>query len=129
MYPAVRDPVPRDLSWRMTDSVVKDFFWLQVPQPAKQQELIAECRDNHFRLTANGGLAEATVFFDSRLIDFARPITIEISGVTTARKVVPSLRTLCTCLQRRGDPEFAFDGSFTLRQPGTAGKLEVVKGP
>src|SRR6185295_8248706 len=27
MYPAVRNPVPAELSWLMTDRVIRDFFW------------------------------------------------------------------------------------------------------
>src|SRR5262249_47139591 len=33
MYPFTRNPVPRRLSWEMTDSVIRHFFWLTVPQP------------------------------------------------------------------------------------------------
>jgi hypothetical protein len=38
MYPAVRNPVPRELDWLMTDGVVRDFFWFRVPHPGKGEE-------------------------------------------------------------------------------------------
>ena len=74
MYPAVRNPVPRELTWLMTDGVVKDFFWLHVPQPGKQQEVLASCRDNRFVITANAGVTSATVLMDAWLVDFNKPV-------------------------------------------------------
>src|SRR5205809_1061027 len=56
MYPARRNPVPRELTWLMTDSVIKDFFWLHVPTPAKKQEIEAVCRDNHITVTTSTGV-------------------------------------------------------------------------
>jgi len=125
MYPAVRNPVPRELTWVMTDSVVTDFFWLQVPHPAKQQEILASCRDNRFVFTANSGVTEATVWFDTRLIDFSQPVDVELNGATKTLKFSPSLKTMCRALLRRGDPELAFSASFTVRKDESSGRLVV----
>jgi hypothetical protein len=38
MYPAVRNAVPRELTWLMTDGVIKDFFWLRTGAPGKQRK-------------------------------------------------------------------------------------------
>jgi hypothetical protein len=35
MYPAVRNPVPRELNWLMTDKVIRDFFWLHTEAPGR----------------------------------------------------------------------------------------------
>jgi predicted esterase len=114
MYPAVRNPVPRELTWLMTDGVVKDFFWLHVPQPGKQQEVLASCRDNRFVITANAGVTSATVLMDAWLVDFNKPVDIELNGATVTRRFAPSLKTLCETLTRRGDPAFAFSAEFTV---------------
>jgi hypothetical protein len=114
MYPAVRNPVPRELSWLMTDSVVQDFFWLHVPQPGKEQEILASFQNNRFVITANEKVNAATVLLDARLVDFSKPVDIELNGSTTTRKFKPGLKTFCETLARRGDPAFAFSAEFSV---------------
>ena len=80
LYPAVRNPVPRELTWRLTDGVIRDFFWLHVPAPAAGQELSATCRENHLTVTTTTNLTSASVLLDSRLIDFNKPVTLEFNG-------------------------------------------------
>jgi hypothetical protein len=113
MYPAVRNPVPTELTWEQTDSVVKDFYWLQVPKPGKKQEIDATCHNNHIVVTATN-VAAATVWLDSRLVDFKKPVTLEVNGHTSSVKPKPSLETLCQSLASRGDPEFAFTAKIDL---------------
>jgi hypothetical protein len=114
MYSAVRDPVPRELTWRLSDGVIHDFFWLHVPAPAPGQELDATCRDNHLTVTATTNLTAASILLDSRLIDFKKPVALDLNGKTVTRRLRPSLRTLCETLQRRGDPELAFTAEIAL---------------
>jgi pimeloyl-ACP methyl ester carboxylesterase len=127
MYPAVRNPVSHELTWLMTDKIIQDFFWLHVPQPTKEQEILASCRDNRIVVTANSNVIVATVLFDSRLIDFGKPVQIELNGATTTHTFTPSLKTLAETLMRRGDPELAFTGSFDVRKDETGGRLAVRK--
>ncbi|MBI2925689.1 MAG: hypothetical protein HYY24_08295 [Verrucomicrobia bacterium] len=118
MYAAVRDPVPRELTWEMTDRVIRDFYWLHAPKPASGQEIVALCRDNRVSVTT-WNVPSASVLLDSRLVDFGQPVTLEVNGRATTRKVTPSLRTLCETLLRRGDPELAFtvELDLALRTP------------
>ena len=127
LYPAVRNPVPREVTWLMTDSVVRDFFWLRVPQPAKRQEILASCRENRFVITANEGVSEATVLMDSRLVDFNKPVDIKLNGSTSTRHFAPSLKTFCETLARRGDPAFAFSASFTIIKDNKSGRLILAE--
>jgi len=113
MYAAVRNPVPRELSWELTDSVITDFFWIRVPTPARGQRVDVACADNRLVVTATGVTA-AQVLLDSRLIDFSRPVVVELKGTTSTINLRPSLRTLCATLQRRGDPELAFSAELEL---------------
>ncbi len=114
MYPAVRNPVPRDLTWLMTDSVIKNFFWLRVDSPAKEQEVDALCRDNRIILSGTNATA-ATVLLDGRLVDFNRPVTLEVNGRVSTLKLTPSLLTLCQTMSERGDPELAFTAAVPAR--------------
>ncbi|HTI99479.1 MAG TPA: transglutaminase domain-containing protein [Dongiaceae bacterium] len=113
MYSAVRDPVPRELTWLQTDRVVTDFFWLQCPNPAKQHEIDATCRDNHLTIITTN-VSPATVYLDRRLVDFSRPVMLDYNGKTAPVRLRPSLRTLCATLQQRGDPDLAFTARVEL---------------
>ena len=116
MYPAVRNPVPRDLIWLMTDNVITNFFWLRTDSPGKEKEIDATCRDNHLTVTTTN-MSEATVLLDSRLIDFSKPITLDLNGNTATRTLRPSLRVLCETMQRRDDPGLAFTAEWPLTLP------------
>jgi len=125
MYPAVRNPVPREMDWLMTDSVIKDFFWLHVAKPAKEQEIFASCHDNRFVVTANATATNMDVFMDSRLVDYSKPVDIELNGSTTTLRFAPSLKTFCMTLARRGDPGFAFSSGFSVVKSSKTGGLVV----
>jgi hypothetical protein len=114
LYPAVRNPVPRELTWRLTDGVVRDFFWLHVPTPAAGQDIVANCTGNRLAIETSTNLAAASVMLDSRLVDYRKSVLIELNGRKIIRKVQPDLRTLCSTLQRRGDPELAFTVEIPL---------------
>lgn len=107
MYPAVRNPVPRELTWELTDPVIRDFFWLAVPQPGKQQEIDATCRNNRVTVTTKG-IAAASVLLDGRLVDWRKLVVFEVNGRVESMRLGPSLRTLCETLSERGDPGLAF---------------------
>ena len=114
LYPAVRNPVPRELTWVMTDTVNKDFFWLRAPQPVRGEKFNVECRGNDLTVTALPNVSSASVFLDARLIDFNQPVKLTVNGKKTSKKLKPSLLTLCASLQRRGDPGLAFSAELPL---------------
>src|SRR5439155_13918041 len=41
MYAFTRNPVPRHVTWDLTDRVITQFFWLQVREPGKDKSLDA----------------------------------------------------------------------------------------
>jgi len=92
----------------MTDSVIKNFFWLHAPSPAKTQRIAAACRDNRITITTSTNVTVASVLLDSRLIDFTKPVTLDLNGKISKRQLKPSLLTLCQTLIDRGDQELAF---------------------
>jgi hypothetical protein len=114
MYPAVRNPVPQELTWLMTDTVITDFFWLRTTAPGKKKEIDASCHDNRVTVTTMNDVTAASVLLDSRLVDFKKPVTLELNGKSTTHKLQPSLRTLCETMQRRCDPELAFTAEIQL---------------
>jgi len=114
LYPAVRNAVPRELTWVMTDKVISDFFWLRVAQPVRGEKFDVTCRDNTLTVTAAPNVTSASILLDQRLVDFSKPVTLTVNGKTTKKKLKPSLRTLCETLQRRGDPGLAFTAEIPL---------------
>jgi poly(3-hydroxybutyrate) depolymerase len=109
MYSAIRNPVPTELTWLMTDNVITDFYWLRCATPAKQLEIDATCRDNKLTVTTTGTVTNATIFLSRALVDFDKPLNIELNGRPLKPvKIRPSLRVLCETLARRGDPDLAF---------------------
>ena len=64
---------------------------------------------------------------DTRLVDFNKPVDIELNGATATRRFAPSLKTLCETLARRGDPAFAFSAEFTVAKDPN-GRLVVQTG-
>ena len=97
MYPAVRNPVPRDLTWLMTDSVISNFFWLHTDLPGKEKEIDATCRDNHLTVTTTT-VTNATIFLDSRLIDSTNRsywTSTDIPGLSS------SLGPACGCFAKQ----------------------------
>ena len=114
MYPAVRNPVPRELTWVMTDKVIADFYWLRTPTPVKKERITAACQDNTLTVTTSTNVVAASVLLDERLVDFTKPVKLVLNGNPTTQQLKPSLRTLCETLQRRGDPDLAFTAELVL---------------
>jgi predicted peptidase len=124
MYPSVRNPVPSELDWLQTDSMVRDFFWLRDDKPCKGQEIVASCLENVLDITANEKVSDLKILLDNRLIDFSRPLKINVNGSTAIRTLKPSLRTFCETLIQRGDPEFAFSSAIELHRDSN-GKIQL----
>ena len=59
-------------------------------------------------------LAGASILLDSRLIDFKKPVVLELNGKKSTHKLKPSLRIFCQTMQERGDPELAFTTKMVL---------------
>jgi predicted esterase/transglutaminase-like putative cysteine protease len=114
MYSFQRNPVPRHLSWLLTDGVLTDFFWLRVPHPAGGQEIDAIIQDNTVRLTTSK-VGAFDVNLDSRLVAFERPLRVEINGKEQEITARPRFLVLCQSLLERGDPELAFTCRLRLQ--------------
>ena len=60
------------------------------------------------------GIFLASVLVDSRLIDFHKPVKLEVNGQVASRTLQPRLRVLCETLLRQGDPDLAFVAEIEL---------------
>jgi predicted esterase len=128
MYAFTRNPVPRRLSWGLTDQVIRHFFWLSVPEPSKGQDIDAVLvRDNTVRITTDQ-VKEFDLCFDSRLVDFERPVRVELDGQSQILDPRHRLLTLCQSLLERGDPELAFSCRVRLRASFAGGPESTCPG-
>jgi poly(3-hydroxybutyrate) depolymerase len=107
LYPHVRSPLPHELTWLLTNKEVKSLNWVSVPGAADDMELTAKCADNRVSLTCKN-IKKLNVLLDERLVDFSKPLALEVNGEKSSSKLRPSLRTLCETLAERGDYEFMF---------------------
>ena len=117
MYANVRNPVPSELTWRQSDNVIHDFFWLQTNVPKAGMNMNTTIQKNN--IVAQTNLAEASILLDSRLIDFKKPVVVELNGKKSKHKLKPSLRIFCQTMQERGDPELAFTTKIELDLSGS----------
>ena len=113
MLPLTRNPVPVHLTWEMTDSVVKNFFWLSVSRPEKEESIHAHIQGNNLEINTHL-VGEFAVHLDSRLVDFDKALVLVVNGHKETLKIKPSLLALCQSIVQRGDPELAFTCTIPL---------------
>jgi hypothetical protein len=104
LVPMVR-ALPRQVSWRMTDTVIHDHYWLHVENPQPGMEAWAIAINNQLIVHKSDGCA-LELWLDARLLeDGAKPVELRVSPAKDCSSVpfAPSLRTLCSTMQARGD--------------------------
>ncbi|MEC9047779.1 MAG: transglutaminase domain-containing protein [Planctomycetota bacterium] len=104
MLTASRTAAPRHLTWRQSDGVVRDHYWLHVEAPKPGTKIDAELLADAVLLS---DLAKSELWLDARLVDMAKPFTVISAPLDAEFTPAPSLRTLCETMARRGDPELA----------------------
>jgi predicted peptidase len=113
MYDHVRDPIPKHVTWEMTDSVVDRFYWLAVDSPSKGQLIDAKIEGNQIKIKTEN-CNSFSIFLDDRLIeDPSKPIKIVMLSNDGERtyeaNYKPSFKTLCDSIAKTGDINLAFD--------------------
>src|SRR5207248_638244 len=79
MVPFTRNPVPRHVTWELTDPVISQFFWLSVAEPGKGEQIDATIRDNTVQITTRN-VKQFDLGLDRRLIAFDKPLKITLDG-------------------------------------------------
>ena len=115
MYDYTRLNQPKNLTWEMTDSVVDQFDWLSVKDPAKGKMVEASIENNHIKVTPTN-LSAVTVWMDSRLIDPGRPVVFHAFGQTREVDYHPNIKTFCESLRKTGDINLSYDFNVDLQR-------------
>jgi hypothetical protein len=116
MLPYRRNPVPHEIDWEMTDSVVKDFFWLSIAEAAKGREISARLPSMNQLIITTRDVGAFDVWLDERLVNVDINLEIQFNGQTTSVPLRPTLQYLCESIARRRDPDLAFGIKITLGQ-------------
>ena len=116
MYPFQRNPVPRELHWKMSDTVIKDFFWLSCDAPVKKSTISATCQDNRVDVKLPAGIG-CSVWLDSRLVDFSLPVKVTVNGEPLDVKAGPSVEAMAKSMQRRDDLFRTFSCEIRIPAP------------
>ncbi len=111
LVPLHRVAPPSDLAWELTDTVVRDHYWVGVETPAKGQQVSASLRDQRLHVTRKS-VGRVRVTLDARLCRLDAPLVLVVDDTERSVQPTPSLRVLCSTLQRRGDLGLA--GSFVV---------------
>jgi hypothetical protein len=114
MYPYTRNPTPKSVRWEQTDSVIKNFFWLEDDHAGKKREIDGDIANNTVTLTTTGGVGDITLHLDARLIDLSKPVTIIRDGATTTNTPTPTAKALAQTIASRGDPVLAASVSINV---------------
>lgn len=122
ILPAVRHATPTQLAWELTDTVVRDHYWLRVERPVKGAVLRARIErgsiergsgaqpQDRLVVTLPDGLgadAGVAAWLDARLVDAERELVVVVGDEQRTVQPAPSLRMLCATMRERGDPELA----------------------
>ncbi|MEL7499968.1 MAG: hypothetical protein AAFN77_20360 [Planctomycetota bacterium] len=114
LYPHSRLASPKHLTWEMTDSVVKRFFWLGVDNPSAGMEIDAEIVNNTIKISTIG-CSEFSVFLDSRLIKPNNRVKLKIGDKITEVEYQPSFQMLCKTLMESGDIKLARECELAIK--------------
>lgn len=106
MYSAVRNPVPKDLTWNLAGGHVRDHFWMHVPDKASNQSVEGRIEGNTIQLAAKGA-EQVVLVLDRRHLDLGKPVEIKVGEQSTTVTLRPNLRDLCDSMLQRGDPRLA----------------------
>lgn len=129
LLPHVRDVAPKMAWCRFTDDVVREHYWLRVPQAKKGLGVMAVL-DEQLTVHADAEV-DVEVLLDARLWDMGEELPVlarrgdvppnkEGSDGAAPTRVAtlspsPSLRTLCATMVERGDPSLA--ATWVVRVP------------
>ncbi len=107
MLKYTRDPHPAELVWVQSDSVLKNFYWVEADKPVDKGRIEASLKDNKVTLRAEGQ-GPIALWLDAPLVDFTKPLKLVLpEGKTKEIKLEPNLEWFCQSLEKRADPQLA----------------------
>lgn len=106
LLPFVRQPAPSELTWEPVDPAIRAHHWLTIDSGGGGKRVDARLEGQRLTLTRTGN-PNVTLHLDARLCDLTRPLALVVDGAEREVPLRPSLRTLLTTMQVRGDVALA----------------------
>jgi len=116
MLSRVRQTVPRELHWRMSDNVLKDFAWISVEAPSEGAVVHATCRDNRVEISGEG-VDGVWVYLDERLVDPDAAITLVVGDAEEEVYLEDDPEVMARRMHATGDPSLMFGANFWVSFP------------
>lgn len=120
----VRDPLPPrviwDLSTRANSREIESFYYLSAPYSTDSGTLIAEIDDteNAVRIEVTDLNGPFSLLLNEDIVDFSRPVLLEIDGMTYDLSITPDLSVLVETTFNRGDPNYQFEAEIHFDAEG-----------
>ncbi len=116
MLTRVRQPVPRELHWRMSDDVLKDFAWISVEKPVEGAEVHISCKDNRVEISGQG-VDGVWVYLDDRLVDPDEAIILVVGDEEDEVYLEMEPESMARRMRAFGDPSLMFSAGFWVDLP------------
>ncbi len=111
---ARRDTLCTKLFWELTDSVIRDHYWLHTDTPAAFQRIDAVLSGQTLMIS-NVKIEQVEALLDANMVDCSKPLLLIDGDQQVERRLRPSVRVLCSTMQQRGDAELAATCIIKLR--------------
>ncbi|MBI4833525.1 MAG: hypothetical protein HY811_01725 [Planctomycetes bacterium] len=129
MFAKKRNPYPKRVIWEPHRSYKNTFYWLRLEKPARQQRIEAKIENNKIIVQTtqanmagnnmvfkNISLNGLTIFLNEKLIDYSKPVIIEVNGEEKFNAPVGySLSALVETIDDKKDPEMYFTSQVKIK--------------
>ncbi|MEZ6118457.1 MAG: hypothetical protein R3C28_18080 [Pirellulaceae bacterium] len=114
-----RNATPKQVLWHPSDPVIRNFYWLEIAEPAKGMQLFGRIEsENQIRLTTTN-VGRVVLTLSDQLIDTRQPLQITVNEETQTVSVEPKFDTLLRSLQQRQDVHLAYDSAVVVEVEST----------
>lgn len=118
-----RNPLPTHLLWDRNTTASKRnqngalYYWLKASgQPEEKEQVEVKINRDKNQVEIVQGRDNVMVYLAPSMVDFTRPIYLKRQGRSQKVNVLPNLKTMINTLLQRGDPNFIFCASLTLKK-------------
>ena len=101
-----RTTVPKEITWTMTDDVLKEFSWISVDEPEEGKRVDVRVDGQEIHVT--GDVRRVTLWIDSRVVDVTQPFQVIAAGRTFDVVATQRADDYAESLWRKGDPKLSF---------------------
>ena len=106
MLKYTRNAWPKSIVWAQSDSVLKRNYWVEADKPINGGRIEATVNGNTITLKTvkQNGIA---LWLDPALVDFKKPVIVDVDGKIKTYRLNPSLETYCEGSELTADAKLA----------------------